>query len=106
MTRAREKTARPGCLTPTRDAYLSAGGDHHRNAPLTSEDGSRGNGRYARLRPLGEPPLFASVRPERDHGADQEDDPREPDQVDERLDEHLQVDGVDGVPFAELELVA
>src|SRR5262245_4940494 len=60
----------------------------------------------AGLGPLRKPPLLAGVRPEGDHRADQENESREPDQVDERLHEHLQVDRAHGVPFAELELVA
>src|SRR5919198_4056918 len=41
---------------------------------------------------LGEAPLLARVWPQRDCGAEQEHDAGEPDQVDERLHEHLEVD--------------
>src|SRR5438105_829036 len=41
----------------------------------------------------GEAPLLARVGPERDQGAEQEDSTGEPDQVDERLHEHLEVHG-------------
>ena len=38
-------------------------------------------------------PLLTRVRPERDQRAQHEHDPREPDEVDERLDEHAEDDG-------------
>ena len=41
---------------------------------------------------LGEPPLLARVRPQRDQRAEHEDEAGEPDQVHERLHEHLEVD--------------
>src|SRR5207247_4955430 len=50
--------------------------------------------RHSRLAvALDEPPLLARVRPERDQRPEEKDDAGEPDQVDERLDEHLEVDG-------------
>src|SRR6266550_8704812 len=65
----------------------------------------RSSNHGARLGARRQPPLLARVRPERDHGAEQEDEAGEPDQIDERLHEYLQVDGADGL-LLELELVA
>ena len=56
----------------------------------------RGGQHYdlGRRRPVahGEAPLLARVRPDRHDRAEEEDEPGEPDQVDERVDDRLEVD--------------
>ena len=46
---------------------------------------------------LGEAAALSRIRPESDHGPGEEHEPRHPDQVDERLHEHLEVDASVGV---------
>ncbi len=52
----------------------------------------RGNGAACFVVARRQATLLTRIRPERDHGTEQEDEAREPDQVDERLDEDTEVD--------------
>src|ERR1700755_493677 len=56
------------------------------------------------LRPMtdhNEAPLLAGVRPPRDERSENEDDAADPDQVDERLDEHLEADLLAAEPLVD-----
>ena len=61
------------------------------SAASTSAKRQRVAGSADLARALDEPPLLARVRPERDQRAEQEDEPRDPDEVDERLHEDAEV---------------
>ena len=76
---------RNGSATTTTQATASSRAEHERQRSTRRGQADRGSARD-------EPPLLARVRPERDQRAEQEDEPGEPDQVHERLDEDLEVD--------------
>ena len=94
-SRRRRRPGSSSCKAP------SAGAGSRRNGSATSDDRARPRsarprrsgavtrGRAQRVPPH-EPPLLARVGPQRDQRAAEEDEPGEPDQVHERLDEHLE----------------
>src|SRR4029077_14246854 len=94
--RSRSSSGASGRASPARAASISAFWRSTTSSSCSSpgrpsSTSSRSSRDRPGLRLPGKAALLARVRPEGDHGAEQEEKAGEPDQVDERFDQHLEV---------------